>query len=771
MNILLGLAKRPRTLGLSLLVLALIFGWQIVGNARLETDLDAYMPSDHPAFVASDAAEELFGISDAVLIVIEHPQTLYNPGTMEKIQEITLELGERFPQINADQITSLYTAENITGSEWGMEVEAFFDQVPQDAAGLEELEQKVLNNSMINGKIVSNDGRSSIIIAEISDETFTQEFYSQLKDFAAEFEGPETLRIAGRPIIEGELAILGPQDMSRMAPLVLVFMAVILFLLLRSVRDTLINLAIVLFGTLFTFGLKAILGIPMYSVDMMMPVMLIAIGVAYGIHMHNAVHHISLKEPGIGRDELARKTLKAMTRPVIMTGITTAIGFASLMTSQVLPVRYFGLFIALGVMVEMFLALVLFPGSLYLFGPVKKGKETENELHEAEKPAKIVESRGSRVIRRPGLILGLTALIVVLAGWGTTMVWIDTSFLANFQKDSDIALTDKFVNDNFGGTSTIQVIFSADQPEMFKNPESLALITQLQAEVDKNPLVGNSFGLTDYLSRMHRVMNEDRADFEVIPEDQDLIAQYLLLYEMSGDPDNLAKVVDFPYQNLNLTFQLKSDSSALITEVIQTVQEYQAALEDQGISVSYAGSGYKAYVFAQLLLEGQIWSLGLSFVLVLVLLALMFKSLLLGLVGTVPIAITAVVNFGVMGLLGIPLSSATALISSIAVGIGVDYAIHLIEHYLVRREEGDSTELATAETLTNTGRAIIFNAVTIIGGFGVLLFSVFPPNKQVGGLVGLNMAVSAIGTLTVLMVLVRTLDRKGRLPFSRRSAT
>ena len=766
---LIGLAKRPRTVGLTLLVLALFFGWQIAGNAKLETDLDEYMPSGDPAFIASDEAEELFGIKDGILVVIEHPETLYNPGTLEKIRDITLALGEKFPQINAEKITSLYTAENITGSEWGMEVEPFYIQIPRDAEELRILKEKVQNNSMVNGKIVSADGRSSLIVAEIKDNAFTQEFYAQLKKFAAEFEGPETLRIAGRPIIEGELAILGPKDMSRMAPLVLLLMGAILFILLRSVRDTIINLVIVLFGTLFTFGLKAALGIPLYSVDMMMPVMLIAIGVAYGIHMHNAIHHISRNEPGIGRDELARKALKSMVRPVIMTGVTTAIGFASLMTSQVLPVRYFGLFIALGVMVEMFLALILFPGSVYLFGPAKKGKETENELHEGEEPAKIATTRGRWILRHPGPILLFSGIIVVIAGWGTTKVWIDTSFLANFQKTSDIAMTDKFVNDNFGGTSTFQIIFAADKGDAFKNPENLSLIADLQNQVESNPLVGNSFALTDYLGRMHRVMNEDRKDFEVIPDDQELIAQYLLLYEMSGDPDNLGRVVDFPYQNLNLTFQLKSDSSALITEIIGTIDQYKDRLSSRNISATYAGSGYKAYVFSRMLLQGQIWSLAISFVLVLILLSFMFKSLLMGIIGTVPIAITAVVNFGVMGLAGIPLSSATALISSIAVGIGVDYAIHLLEHYQVRRNEGDSIDLAAAETLTNTGRAIVFNAVTIIGGFGVLLLSVFPPNRQVGALVGLNMAVSAIGTLTVLMVLVRILDKRTLLPVGRRS--
>ena len=132
----------------------------------------------------------------------------------------------------------------------------------------------------------------------------------------------------------------------------------------------------------------------------------------------------------------------------------------------------------------------------------------------------------------------------------------------------------------------------------------------------------------------------------------------------------------------------------------------------------------------------------------------------IGLIGTFPIAITAVVNFAVMGFLGIPLSSATALITSIAIGIGVDYAIHFLEHYTNARLSGASIEEATTETLAHTGRAIIFNAIAVMGGFAILLFSVFPPNRQVGALIVLNMATSALGTLTILVVAVQYLDRK-----------
>ncbi|MDT8298651.1 MAG: MMPL family transporter, partial [Spirochaetaceae bacterium] len=400
---------------------------------------------------------------------------------------------------------------------------------------------------------------------------------------------------------------------------------------------------------------------------------------------------------------------------------------------------------------------LLFPVSIYLFGPprVRESKKKSGDKEKAD--------LRTRMLKHPGKVGAAALIVVVLAAVGAGRVWIDTSFLANFEKDSDIVQTDRFINDHFGGTSTLNVIFSSEKPDTFKKPEVLRLMDEVQDQAEQNPQVGESFSIADYMKRMNKVMNEDNPAFDIIPETSDMIAQYLLLYEMSGDPDNLNRIVDYDYMYGNLTFQLKSDSSALLGELIHTIDGYGPEFEEQGVRIQYAGSGYKALIFADLLLEGQIISLLLSFGFVALLLTLLFKSILIGIVGTIPIAITAVVNFGTMGLLGIPLSSATALISSIAIGIGVDYAIHLIEHYRNCRMEGMDTGKAASETLRNTGRAIIYNAAAVMGGFSVLMISVFPPNRQVGGLIALNMATSAIGTLTLLLVVIVALDRKGRI--------
>jgi len=277
----------------------------------------------------------------------------------------------------------------------------------------------------------------------------------------------------------------------------------------------------------------------------------------------------------------------------------------------------------------------------------------------------------------------------------------------------------------------------------------------MQKDVDKQlQVVGNTFSLTDYIDRMNKVMNADSEAYNTIPDNQNLIAQYLLLYEMSGDPENLNKVVDYNYDKLNVTFQLKSDNSKAINSALDVIHTYEDDFKKLGITMNYAGSGYKGLVFTDLILEGQIKSLILSLIIIVVLISLMFRSITIGLIGSVPIIITALISFGTMGFLGIPLNTTTALLSSIAIGIGIDYAVHFLEQYRNNAAATDDKMVATQKTMAHSGKAIIYNAIVVIAGFLVLLFSVFPPNRELGALVSLNMFTSFVGTLTIMLVLL-----------------
>ncbi len=741
---------------LSILVILIIAGLSVyftmslMQNSRMETDLDEYMPKEHPAFVYSDQAKEMFNIKDGILIALENENGVFNPSTLTKIKTITEELQgmEEFEDID---VMSISTADNITGSDGGMEVESFYNEVPMTKEELEQLRQKVRANDMVFKRLVSEDEKIALVVAGMNDSAFTEDFYNEILKFSKSFAGDgDKVHVAGRPIVEGTMGMLGPKDMKRMVPIVLVVIILVLYLLLRSVRATVATIITVFVSTIWAFGLMAITGVPIYSVSTMIPVMLIAIGVAYGIYFFNHLNHFYAENRTANREQAMTYVVKILTKPLAMAAFTTIIGFFSLVTSQVYPIKYFGIYTAFGIFASFLLTVVFLPSFVILFGYRGKNKKiTDVEINQKYKN-RVVDY----LIKKQKLVYVIWIGVAIISIFGMSKVWINSSFLDKFEKDSEIVTTDRLLNKKFGGTSTLNVVLESKEQNAFKMPDALKLMDKMQEETEELAEVGNSFSLTDYLKRMNKVMNADDEKFYTVPASTDLIAQYMLLYEMSGDPENLIKVVNYDYNKTNITFQLKGDDSKTINKALEVIEGYKDDFEKLGIELRYAGSGYKALVFTDLILEGQVMSIIMSLVLVFILLVVMFRSFKAGLIGSVPILLTALISFGVMGLLNIPLSTTTALLSSIAIGIGIDYAIHFIETYNHNLVQTRTRHDAIHLTMKHTGKAILFNAVVVISGFLVLLFSVFPPNRTLGALVSLNMFTSFIGTLSIMMIMV-----------------
>ena len=212
-------ARRPVLVLVVIAGITLLAVMGIRSNIRMETNLDEYMPKDHPAFVYSDKADERFHIRDAILIAVEHPISVYNPETLEKIAAMEDDLA-RFEEIEASDIRSLHTADNIVGTEEGLDVQKFYTDVPITVEEAKAIGQLVRENTMVYGRLVSRDEKTTLVIVDLAKGQFSEELYNRILALTKKYQGPERLYVAGRPIVEGTMAILGPRDMARMGPLV-----------------------------------------------------------------------------------------------------------------------------------------------------------------------------------------------------------------------------------------------------------------------------------------------------------------------------------------------------------------------------------------------------------------------------------------------------------------------------------------------------------------------------------------------------------------------
>lgn len=266
--------------------------------------------------------------------------------------------------------------------------------------------------------------------------------------------------------------------------------------------------------------------------------------------------------------------------------------------------------------------------------------------------------------------------------------------------------------------------------------------------------------IAEFIKRMNRVLNEDREEMEVIPDSRDLVAQYLLLYSFSGDPDDFDEFIDYDYRQANMWFYLKSDHTTVIDKVVNRVGDYidRHFGGDDRVQVNLAGPANLSHVWVHLLVTGQISSLLVSILAVFIITAIMFRSFGAGFFNIVPVGVATLINFGLIGLFRIPLDVSIALTSSIVIGIGIDYTIHFIAKYRLGISKGYAGDEAVVYTMVTSGKAIFFNAVVVIAGFLVFLTSNFPPNVKLGELVALNMFTCFLASVIVLPVLLNRLQ-------------
>ncbi len=740
--------KKPLLVMMILLLITGFFTYFIVEKARIETNLDKYMPEDHPAFKKSNYYEDVFNIDDAIIVAVSNKEGIYNQHTLQKINDITEEI-QKLKGINPADVRSITTADNITGSDFGLEVEPFMKGIPETENEIKNLRKKVDDNEMIRGRFISTDNQSALIMAELKDDSIDRmALYNRVKEVLKGKEGPEEIYVAGQPVVEGTLASLMPRDMKKMVPIVILVIVIVLMLTFGNLKSTLLTLGVVLFSTIWAFGLMSFLGIPVYSVSTMIPVMLIALGVADGIHLLSHLQQRIRNEPELGQKEAIKDMVDQLWKPVVMTSVTTAVGFISLLTSEVFPIKYFGLFTAFGVMAAMVFSLFFIPAGLQILNL------PANRKRKASKQGNFFYNLADLVTGHKRVIFVISVIIVILSLVGLQRVGIDSSLLSKFARDEEIIQANNFINEHFAGTTNLNVIIEADQDNELKNPEYLETVQKLQDELKVMPGVGDTFAVTDFLRRINKVMNENDEQYNRIPGSRELVAQYLLLYSMSGDPEELNRVIDYNYRRLNLRVNLKSDNARLIRKTIEKIDEFAAASNIADFKIDYAGSAYTNMVFTDLILIGQVKSLVISLIGVVILLGLLFRSTVAGILGSLPIAITAVINFGVMGILNISLNTTTALISSIVVGMGIDYSIHLLSKYRRYGQLGLDKMETARKTMNQSGRAIAFNALVVISGFLVLLFSSFPPNRELGWLVSLSMFNSFLLTLTLVVALI-----------------
>ena len=694
------------------------------------------------------------------------------------------------------EVTSISNTDDIYGSEEGLTIEKIFEVIPGTPGEMKSLRRRVLENDLFRNSFFSEDGRRTGIFVELAmDEDDSENLYSTyiaLKRIFEENPGIDKHYIAGFPIVAATLRKVIDQDTQRFFPFVALLAVFLLWLTFRRPSGIAVPMLVVGFSILFTLAIMVVFEVPLNTITSALPVFLISIGVADGIHMFSEYRENRIE--GLPREKAVCLMLDKLALPVTMTSITTAVGFLSLTVSDIVPIFTFGIFVAVGTLLAMLLSLIFIPALLMVL-PEKvsvsqegfgKDENLSSGVHQVNFMDRLIqkslEVMTSWVLLNARPVLLAALAICSISIYGLSQVKVESSLESYFQADAPLVIANRAM-EKMSGSRTINIVITkTGEKEPWKNPDNLKVVEEFQEFLANEPRVKRTLSLVDLIKRISYAFNENRKEFnrlpngfeflesEVIFEEngqtekrtvkreisgRDLIAQYLVLYENSGG-DVLSDVVDSEYLNLNLAVTISSNSTTEEEKLLQSIEDYAVRQFPRGFSMTSSGMVPINVATSNEVVTSQIRSLSGSILAVFLMLALIFRSVTRGLMGMIPLVFTVLFNFGVMGFFDVHLDIGTALVSSIVIGIGVDYSIHYLSRMF--HELGDGTELhdAISNTVRRSGKAITSNAVTVGFGFLALSVSEFLPLVTLSWMILLTLNISALATMILIPALAVT---------------
>jgi predicted RND superfamily exporter protein len=316
------------------------------------------------------------------------------------------------------------------------------------------------------------------------------------------------------------------------------------------------------------------------------------------------------------------------------------------------------------------------------------------------------------------------------------------------------------LNEHLGGTSTAYLIVHGSVEDAIKDPAMLRGIDGLQRELEKDPRVGKTFSVVDYVKRINRVLHDDDPAFDRIPDSAQEVGQYLFLFGTSAKPSDLDNVVDYPFQQANVLLQLRSWDAGVMADVLRRTEAYLAAHPlPGGATIRPAGIAYFNLVWSNEVLWGMLESFLAGLVLVLILLVAQTRSLLWGVLSFLPLLLTIAVIYGVVGLVGKDFDMPVAVLSTLSLGLAVDFAIHFVSRFQQRYRQHPQLHEALVWTVARPGKGILFNAVLFAVGFAVMIFAALTPYVTVGVFMAAIMLLSAAMSVVCMPGLIHFFRR------------
>ena len=890
--------RHPKTV----VALALLITLSIAPGAlrlKIRTDGHALVPADAEQVVFDRKVRDEFRVEDPIVVLIrsDDPHGVFNRHTVKLIQNLTAEFNA-IDGIRPSDVSSLDTEHNYRVRRGTLKFRTFLEPLPRTRSQLDRLRDDIRDIRLYDGTVIAFDDGAASILVGVPAGMGRVAMYTRIQEIVAGLgEIPEEIHVIGAPVAEALLGthiledlgvpefVLGhrvgrsgdsawqlPTNLYEfrvligrhvgLVPVAVAIMMVVFVACFRSVTAALLPMTEVGACLIVVFALMGWFGVPVYLTIAVFPVILTAIGVADEIHIFSRYTRELRDRPEQGRLDSLTTAMAEMWAPVVKTSVTTAVGFLSFALSPLGPVKAFGVFTAVGIIFCMLWSLTVIPAQLAMIHP-RRFVAPRKAVSDAGpvRSVRFFDRVGATVARFRFAVLGVAALVAVLAPLGVRRIVVQDSWIDGFAPASEFHQATQMFNNRFLGTHMLLVhvdtghdvitgelepeavgdstfVFPGDlaadpetlvgrsiqfsrsgapmadrpqppgrrrprrkwesrksrvesatrqdgsivittprrdamvrailrlvpgeqlayeiTPQRLTLPEVLRRIDELETfiEAHAEEAVGGVIGPADYIATT-RFMKTRKERKRCIPET--IIEAEVLWhdYRRIRGPDRLRQIVDPDFARCLISVFMKNANFVDTQRLMDDIRAYEHEhLEPHGITLKFAGDVAVSQTLIDAIVTTQVRSLLISLVGILVVTAILGRSLVWGVLSVLPCAFAVLINFAVMGLAGMPLGVATSMFAGMTLGIGVDYAIHLLERYRLARARGEGPATSLTDAVTHTGPAVLIDAVAVALGFGVMVLSQVPANARLGALVVLSIAGCLAATLVLLPALL-----------------
>jgi uncharacterized protein len=718
---------------LFVLAITAFFAYQIP-KIKINSDVISSLPDDDPDAVLLKKIGAQFGGNRMGMIILE-ADNIFTPEVLEHVRQLT----DTVKEIEGiSSVTSLTNTMDIKEGEFGMEIGKLVDEndMPDSPEEFSQLKERILSKEMFKGSIVSEDGTATIIVFSLFDDADIQSLAIAVKEKTEALQLPEHIYYAGSPMMITSISHLISADLKRLLPVALLLIAIVLFIGFRSFRGVILPLLTAIISIIWVIGIMSLSGSEMSMVSNNIPIVLLAVGTAYAIHVLNRIDQV--------KGNLNHAIIVALTYvmiPVILAALTTIAGFISfLFGSYLTMIMDFGLYTALGTFFALALSLFFVPAMISAFSWKNKDKAVEEGATGRYKPSdNFLFPLQKLLFKHTKAILIFWILLTLVNIGGIFFIHRNVDISDYFKKSNPTRVAEDIMTRKFGGTKPVFVLFKGD----IQSPEYLNTMLKTEAYMKQSPGVVATQSVADLIVELNAALGEGRK----IPDDKDKIEQ--LWFLLDGN-ESMQRLVSEDQGEAVIISKFSSPQIKAKKEFGDYMQKFIDENSTAACTIKITGMPFIDVTMDRSLLYSQLGSLAIALIVVIIIVGAILRSPVAGIFAAVPIISAIIILFGVMGYTGIPLNIVTVLVASIAIGIGVDYSIHVITHFNSSIKNGATIAKALKDTIRISGKAIIINVVSVSAGFLVLLFSEMVPLQYFGSLILLSMVATGVSALTFL---------------------